>query len=148
MKFTVLRYALPAALALAMLAPSSMARTPKADWNVDLGSRANLGITIGSPGHPRARNRTRAPQRSRCITPARGYWKTVTEQVWVEGRTRREWVPACYETIYDSRGGAHRVLVQEGHYRTVRDPGHYETRSRRVWVPARRTITPGRRSRR
>ncbi|MDF1837321.1 MAG: hypothetical protein P1V35_05595, partial [Planctomycetota bacterium] len=132
MKFTVLRYALPAALALVTLVPSSMASTAKADWNISLGSR-DLGITIGSPGHPRARTRTRtrtrAPQRSRCITPARGHWKTITEQVWVEGRTHKEWVPARYETVLDSRGGAHRVLVCEGHYRTVREPGHYESRS-------------------
>ncbi|MCA9002371.1 MAG: hypothetical protein KDB61_10620, partial [Planctomycetes bacterium] len=86
-------------------------------------------------------------RRTRPITPARGHWKTITERVWVSGATRQEWVPPVYETICDSRGGAHRVMVCEGHYRTVQDPGHYEMRSRKVWVPARREITRGRRDR-
>ncbi len=141
MQFSLTRLALPAVLALSMLAPSATANPGKVDLGISFSNHGGLDVRIGSSRYPRTRRRT-----SR-ITPSRGYWKTITEQVWVPGCSHREWVPACYETVYDSRGNAHRVLVQEGHYRTVQDPGHYEARTRRMWVPARRRITPGRRCR-
>jgi hypothetical protein len=144
MQFPLLRFVLPVAFALVALAPATTASPKKLDWNINFGSHGELGVRIGTPGFPRTQER----HRTHCITPARGYWKTVTEQVWVEGRVRQEWVSASYETVYDSCGNRHQVLVRQGHYRTVREPGCYETRSRRVWVPARRSITRGRRSHR
>ncbi|MCB9906832.1 MAG: hypothetical protein H6830_03870 [Planctomycetes bacterium] len=75
---------------------------------------------------------------------ARGYYQTITEQIWVEGVTRRVWVPEQYRTVYDFCGRAHNVLVRAGYYRTICEPGHFETVTRRVWVPARPVITPGR----
>ncbi len=143
MQLSLARLALPALLALGMLAPSATASPQKIDLGISLGKHVNLGVTLGSARYPRPRARRRTSR----ITPSRGYWKTITEQVWVPGQRRQEWVPAAYETIYDSYGNAHKVLVREGCYRTVQDPGHYEARSRRVWVPARRRITPGRRCR-
>ncbi|MFT5198277.1 MAG: hypothetical protein ACI87O_000933 [Planctomycetota bacterium] len=141
MQLSLLRFVLPAALALMTLAPAEAASPKKADLGITIGSHGELGVRIGTPGFPRAQER----HRSRRITPARGYWETITEQVWVQGRVRQEWVSASYDTVYDSCGNRHQVLVRQGYYRTVREPGCYETRSRRVWVPARRGITRGRR---
>lgn len=141
MQFSLARLALPAVFALSMLAPSATASPKKVDLGISFGNHGSLDVRIGRPRYPSTRRR--APR----ITPSRGYWKTITERVWVPGCSHQEWVPASYETIYDSRGSAHKVLVQEGHYRTVQDPGHYEARTRRIWVPARRRITPGRRCR-
>ena len=143
MQFSLLRLVLPAAMALVTLMPTADASPKKVDWDIQFGSQGHLGVRIGTPGFPRRSVR----RSSRCITPSRGYWKTISEQVWVQGRSHQEYVPAVYETFYDSHGNAHRVLVCEASYRTVQEPGHYETRSRRIWVPARRSITRSRRRR-
>ena len=59
------------------------------------------------------------------------------EQVWVEAREERVWVPAEHRIVRDPCGRERQVLVRPGHWRVLCIPGHHETVVRRVWVPGR-----------
>lgn len=133
-------------LPLAFAAPAAAStQAPEANshgaqggqWSADVEPALQSNAREGNFGHRR---------RDSCPPPrtARGHYEFVTERVWIEGRTRRVYVPAKYRTILDDCGFEVRILVRAAYYKTVCDPGYYETRTRRVWVPARPVITPGR----
>jgi len=114
-------------------APAPVQKNGSGDITVHT-QHANLGIRFGD----------RSRQTCEPVHTRRGHYEFVTEQVWVEGATRRVYVPAEYRTVIDPCGRRRQVCIRPAYYKTVCDPGHYETRMRRVWVPYRPVITPGR----
>ena len=63
-----------------------------------------------------------------------GYWREVTERVWVEGPCRQVYHAPVYGWRRDHCGHRHWTIVRAGWTETIRSPGHYEYRTRRVWV--------------
>ncbi len=125
-------------LPLALAAPAAAStQTPDGAWTADVEPRAQHQAHEDAFAGRRDRHR-RSPR------TARGHYEYITEKVWVEGRTRRVYVPAKYRTVLDECGFEIRILVRAAYYKTVCDPGYYETRTRKVWVPHRPVITPGR----
>lgn len=57
------------------------------------------------------------------------------EEVWIEAREVRTWVPAEHRVVRDACGRERLVLARPGYWRVERVPGRHETVLRRVWVP-------------
>lgn len=134
-----------------VLGASSLSAAPEADaqeWsinarrssrhgsiNVSFGGGRDYGSRQSNGRYGRVVRTTRS-NRVECAPPRQwvpGHYDWVEEQIWVPGRTRREWVPAVYETRYDDCGNPYRVLVCAGYYHTVQEPGYYRTQRRKVW---------------
>ena len=79
-----------------------------------------------------------------CCRTQPGHYRTVSENIWVQGAPIQTWVPARYEWRQDGCGSVAQVLVQQGYFRTDYGPGHYETHTRRIWVPAQTVCGQGR----
>ncbi len=120
--FSALRLALSAWV---LLACGASAQAQRISFSFG-GHRNPSGVQISLRGAP-------------ACAPARvwveGRWETRVQQVWVEGCERRVWVPARFETHWDSCGRAVQVVVSAGRWALVRDPGRFEQREVRVWIP-------------
>ncbi len=102
---------------------------------------AGLQISFGSHSRRRERRAGFGCSVSRSSYAARrvyvpGRYQMCSVRVWVPGSVIQEWIPARYETRYDSCGLPQSYLVRAGFYTTRQNPGHYETRSERRWVAA------------
>jgi hypothetical protein len=73
----------------------------------------------------------RAPVRFERPT---GYWRTITEEVWVPGYFRQEYVPATYGWIVDSCGRRSYEVIAPACTREIWVPGRFECRTRQVFV--------------
>ena len=80
----------------------------------------------------RRTRRVQAPQR--VWVP--GHYETRQREVVIRGGTDRRYVPARFETRYDSCGRRFTVQISTGHWELVRLPDRIELRNERVWVPA------------
>jgi len=63
--------------------------------------------------------------------------KTIQRRVWVPGGAERIWVPAVYQTRYNTNGNPTQVLVKRGYHKKVPGRGRYVVRSERLEVPGR-----------
>ncbi len=63
-----------------------------------------------------------------------GYFRVVSERVWVPGPRRRVFVPARYGYRLDWCGRRVRYCIAPAHYEIVQDPGCWQIQRRRVWV--------------
>ncbi len=63
-----------------------------------------------------------------------GYWKTVVDRVWCEGRYRIEHIPARYATRFDECGRPYQVLISPACERRIWVPGYWDNVQRRVWI--------------
>jgi hypothetical protein len=135
LSFALLAAALAAPLVSAApsAAPSATAVAAAGDGHGRLRAAVHLGgigVHIGFGGHKHGGYEPRCAPR---WVP--GAWVTEVQPVWVPPSTERVWVPAVYETRYDSCGRPVQVLVKPGGYETVCRPGYYEDRRVRVWRP-------------
>jgi hypothetical protein len=80
----------------------------------------------------RRARRVQAPQR--VWVP--GHYETRQREVVIRDGTDRRYVPARFETRYDSCGRRFSVQVSTGHWELVRLPDRVVIRNERVWVPA------------
>ncbi|MEZ6004199.1 MAG: hypothetical protein R3F33_08420 [Planctomycetota bacterium] len=124
------------ALVPILLAAPALAATPAPAKGLDV--HVGLDTPIGHIEFASHGRRERIPA-------PRGHYEFREERYWVEGCTRRVWVPDEFRTITDPCGRTRTVLVRSGHYETVHEPGRWEVRTVRVWVEDRPHITPGRR---
>jgi hypothetical protein len=100
----------------------------------------NIGLRLGRThvsigfGQRRALN---------CCRKQAGYYRTVSERIWIQGAPIQTWVPDRYEWRQDGFGSVVQVLVQRGYFRSDYGCGRYETRTKRIWVSARTTCSRG-----
>ena len=106
--------------------------TPCSTPSLRLGG--NIGIRLGKARVSIGFGQRRAMS---CCSTRQGYYRTMSEKIWVQGAPVQTWVPARYEWRQDGCGSVVQVLVQQGYYRSSYSTGRYETRIKRVWVPAR-----------
>ena len=106
------------------LARELLARREEAASSRRRGRRAGFGCSVSRSSY--AARRVYVP----------GRYQMCSVRVWVPGSVIQEWIPARYETRYDSCGLPQSYLVRAGFYTTRQNPGHYETRSERRWVAA------------
>ncbi|MAG59001.1 MAG: hypothetical protein CMJ83_22160 [Planctomycetes bacterium] len=115
------------------------------------GKHKSFGLNIGSHGlsghvsrghghgHGHGHIRIHRPHRHvhchSCVRQTPGFYRTVSERVWVAGCARQQWVQPVYRTVCDPCGSHRRVLVRAGFYQTVQGAGHWDVVNRRVWVP-------------
>ncbi|GEM_PF-1791915 len=146
--FASIRNATLLSTALLCMAPNSSARGPKAIQSRvvtqyprrSVGPGLDIGLRLGKA---RVQIGFGSRKAVRCCSHQAGYYRTVSERVWVQGAPIQVWVPARYEWRPDSCGSVIQVLVQAGYYRTEFGPGHYAMRSRRIWMPARTVCSRG-----
>jgi hypothetical protein len=93
----------------------------------------NIGLRLGKTRVSIGFGQRRAMS---CCSTRPGYYRNVSERIWVQGAPIQTWVPARYEWRQDGCGSVVQVLVQQGYYRSDFGAGHYETRTNRVWVAA------------
>src|SRR5262245_56168076 len=91
-----------------------------------LGNHVTIGVDLGGARQP-------APPPVKQV-PA-GYWKEITERVWVDGACRTICHPPVWGWTCDPCGRRVWGIVRAGWTETIHEPGHYELRTRRVWVP-------------
>jgi hypothetical protein len=136
--------ALGALVLFALAAPSSAQRAVRLDAELGpIAGSASVGLQLSFGSGPHSSYSRRASRYARSgyappCTPRKvwvpGRYELVQRNVWVPGATRRELVPARFETRYDLCGQPYTVQVQAAYYRTVQDPGCWQLRSERVWV--------------
>ncbi|HIF39714.1 MAG TPA: hypothetical protein EYQ74_01275 [Planctomycetes bacterium] len=101
----------------------------------------NIGLRLGKSRVSIGFGQRRAMS---CCSTQPGYYRAVSEKIWVQGAPIQTWVPARYEWRKGRYGSVVQVLVQQGYFRTDYGPGHYATRNKKVWVPTRTVCGQGR----
>lgn len=97
--------------------------------------------SAGGPGSGRCAPRSTSYAATRAVWVP-GHFERVERQVWVEGGTRREWIPPLTRRVCTSWGGVREVVVRPGRWVLVPLPGRYEVRCEDVWVPGAWTHVP------
>ena len=93
------------------------------------------------PGHGRRNPRANSYSATRAVWVP-GHRERVERRRWIDGGTRREWLPAETRELCTPWGGVRVVVVHPGRWVLVPVPGHYETCYEDVWVPGAWTHVP------
>lgn len=127
-------------IVLALAAPAAEAQKISIGFGKH-GHHGSIGVTAGFDF---GRGNCRPPvvvAPPHCPPPAvfvPGHFALVEKQVYVPGCTRKEYVPAVFETRtwrdYCGRLHVERVQVAPATWRIVQDPGTWQTVTERVWI--------------
>ncbi|MCA8981577.1 MAG: hypothetical protein H6831_06770 [Planctomycetes bacterium] len=125
-----------------LLASAALGFAPAASAQRALGSPVPEArpVTVTQFHHRHDRDFDRYRRTSRVQAPQRvwvpGHYEMRQREVVIPGCTERRWVPARFETRYDSCGRRFTVQISTGHWELVRQPDRIEIRTERVWVAA------------
>lgn len=100
----------------------------------------NIGLRLGKTRVSIGFGQRRAMS---CCSTQSGHYRTVSENIWIQGAPIQTWVPDRYEWRQDGCGSVVQVLAQRGYFRSDYGCGRYETRTKRIWVSARTTCSRG-----
>lgn len=120
--------------------PLSLSAPAAAQRSADGPREDSSPITVTQFHHRHERDFDRYRGARRSHAPVRvwvpGHFETQRREVVVRGGTERRWMPARFETRYDSCGRRLQIQISTGHWEVVRLPDRVETRLEKVWIPA------------